>query len=183
MSPWSRAEAEGEVNAPEEETFERDLFARRERALESAGTVGAIPALAVVLRAADVSREARVERSARGRSFVAMALAAACFTAALTKLPQVETHPGAIAADMDAGPPRAGMLVEETAAETCAAGDYPFTAAPAEPRACFPPAPTFSFATAASLVSVATFTPVTPAPAEPAVEATCESDESARTPR
>jgi hypothetical protein len=94
VSPWSRAEAEGE-------SFERELFARRARALKP----GSVPSLDAVLRAAESRREVAAAGHARGRAFVAMALAAACLVAALTKLPRGEARHGGAAAitrDIDA---------------------------------------------------------------------------------
>ena len=77
MNPWSRAE----TGEPEE----RELFARRARALPPAS----LPALADVLRAADESRE---QSGARSRVLMGAILAAACFAATVTALPTIGKH-------------------------------------------------------------------------------------------
>ena len=69
---------------PAEPTF-RELM---QQALEPA----IVPSLASVLQRAEATREAR---GARGRAFVAMALAAACMMAAATRLPRTEIRAGA----------------------------------------------------------------------------------------
>jgi hypothetical protein len=101
VSPWSRAEA-GEdgsargVAAPaSDERAERELFARRARALGPAG----VPTLAAVLRAADVA-QARGAR--RARPLAALALAAACVGAVWVGLPGTNAS-RTIVADLDAG--------------------------------------------------------------------------------
>ncbi len=94
MSPWSEAQTESE-------SFERDLFARRARALPPA----AVPSLETVMRAAAARREAAAAKSARGRMFVAMSLAAACMMAAITRLPHGDVRgagPASIVPDVDA---------------------------------------------------------------------------------
>jgi hypothetical protein len=133
VSPWSRAERESEA-------AERELFVRRARALEPA----VIPSLASVLRAADdESRESDAARNAHGRTFVAMALAAACMMAAATKLPTTEAR-GMIAAERDAGAPR-GYTLETASAETCTLDDAVLFS---EEKACSAPVPLFSAAPA-----------------------------------
>jgi hypothetical protein len=163
VNPWSRAEAGGE-------SVERDLFARRARALEPA----VVPSLAAVLREAAARREARAVVSARGRSFVAMALAAACLMAALTKVPRPETLSGTrepIAAERDASagseaaPVIASSAQEPAAGDTCSMEDQRL--ALEEEQACFTPAPLY-----------------TPAPAFAGTQAsrTCDSNESCAIP-
>jgi hypothetical protein len=118
VNPWSSAE-------PGRESAERELFARRARALDPAE----VPSLATVLRAAEVRREAHAAGGARGRAFMAMALAAACMMAALTRLPhpQAGIEPRAsIAAELDASSPSelvAASVQEPAAGDTCASQD------------------------------------------------------------
>jgi hypothetical protein len=100
VSPWSRAETgDGSVKgaaAPAlDERAERELFARRARAL-GPSEVGS---LASVLRAADVSR---ARSSLRAPPLAAFALAAACFAAAWAGLPGTNAS-RTIVADLDAG--------------------------------------------------------------------------------
>jgi hypothetical protein len=151
VNPWSGADADRDG-----ERMERELFAGRARALGPA----AIPSLASVLRAAETSRETRAARSAHGRAFMAMMLAAACMTAAITKLPTAATT-GAIAPDVDASAPRAASAYETAAAATCTLDDELLVS---EESACFAPAPLF---TAAPAVAAS----LAPPP-------TCSADES-----
>jgi hypothetical protein len=112
VNPWSSAEAGGE-------STERELFARRARALDPAE----VPSLAAVLGAAEVRREAHAAGSARGRAFVAVALAAACMMAALTKLPHAQSgvrQSDSIAAETDAS---SGSDIIAASAEEPPAGD------------------------------------------------------------
>ena len=134
MNPWSEAE-------PGSEAMDRELFARRARALEPA----AVPSLSEVLRAAraeEDSRETRAARGAQGRAFVAMALAAACMTAAVTKLPGIATR-GTIAAEVDASAPGATSKTEMATTAACELHDEVLMS---EEQACFAPAPLFTAA-------------------------------------
>ena len=156
MNPWSEAE-------PGSEASERELFARRARALEPA----AVPSLGEVLRAARAAAPARAARSAedsgdpraargaQGRAFVAMALAAACMTAAVTKLPGAAVR-GSIAAEVDASAPGrapgpgSGSGTPLASSATCELEDEVLVS---EERACFAPAPLFTVAPRSALIS------------------------------
>jgi hypothetical protein len=163
VNPWSDAEGD--------EKLERDLFARRARALPDAQ----VPSLADVLRAADrADRAARAERpliaqaravpAERGatratpfaRVVMGLALAAAAFAATLTGLPEgpySHSPPGTRVAtsDGDAGATFAsrGVLendptlecVEDKEASTCRS-DLRY--ASIDVSACFGPMPTFT---------------------------------------
>jgi hypothetical protein len=143
VNPWSGAE-------PGSEAAERALFARRARAEQALGPA-VVPSLASVLEAArtsDDGRETRAQRGAQSRAFVAMALAAACMAAAVTKLPTATTR-GSIAADFDAGAPSAtngargaGRAIEPAMA-TCELDDEVLMS---EERACFAPTALFTVA-------------------------------------
>jgi hypothetical protein len=144
VNPWSGAEGG--------ESMERELFARRARALEPAR----VPPLADVLRAARVKREEHDGRerhamgSARGRTVMAVALAAACMMATLTKLPSIGNQIGpraSIAAEMDAS--AGGEIVpastqEPAAGDTCSARDERLALGIEEQQACFAPAPLYT---------------------------------------
>jgi hypothetical protein len=151
VSPWRSNESD--------ERLERDLFARRARALEPA----IVPSLASVLQQAEATREAR---GARGRAFVAMALAAACMMAAATRLPRTEIRAGvaeSIAAEIDASATSvmsSAVAQEVPPGATCSMDDEIFTS---EERTCFAPAPLFTPAP--------TFTP-------PPMTLACSSNES-----
>ena len=161
MNPWSSAEAG-------DESLERELFARRARALAPA----VVPSLASVLRAAEATREAREIRRARGRASVAVILAAACMMAALTRLPRTETRGErgetgeSIAADIDAsaGYPVSQSIAQDVPAEPVCSIDDEIVAS--EEPACFASAPLF-----------------TPAPAftRPQISRACDSNESCAT--
>ncbi len=167
MNPWSRAE-------PGSEAVERELFARRARAMEARGTASGAPSLASVRQAAksgrrsravDESREADASRSAHGRAFVAMALAAACMMAAFTKLPSAQPR-DAIVADVDASAARGGpsaRALETRSSDTCTLDDEVLVSE--ERRSCLAPAPLFSAAPKLAIASVRSPT-------------TCASDES-----
>jgi hypothetical protein len=135
VNPCSSADRESES-----ESFERELFARRARALEP----GAIPSLASVLRAAEAKRESSAAWGARGRAAVAMTLAAACMMAALSKLPLAEER-GTIVAEIDASaPPPVRALArgaETTSADVCTMTDEVLAS---EESACFAPAQLFT---------------------------------------
>ncbi|MGO8998712.1 MAG: hypothetical protein ACLQVI_35770 [Polyangiaceae bacterium] len=152
MNPLRSAETEAETESSE--ALERELFARRARALDPV----VVPSLASVLRAAEVKREARVARGARVQTFAAMALAAACMVATLTKLPRTETRrvpAESIAAERDAS---AGAPMTLASAEdvppgaTCSMEEATL---PSEERACVMPAPLFTPAPASPCTSVA----------------------------
>jgi hypothetical protein len=167
VNPWSRAE-------PGSEAMERELFARRARALETrrapeVGSAGAVPSLASVLRAAKANEERRetdAARSAHGRTFVAMALAAACMMAAFTKLPSTPSTRArdAIAAEMDASAPRASLTLETASEETCTLDDEVLVS---EERACLAPAPLFTAALAPALAIASSSNVTTCASSEP----------------
>ena len=166
MSPLSRADAVESADSAmdEEEALERALFEGRRRASEREHGPAEAPPLEAVLRGVDESNVVRVERSAGARAVVAVALAAACFMAALTKLPRVDTGTGSIAPDVDAGAPSVAAFVEHAAAATCSDGVDPVEVCGSEERACYSPATTLAFSPAASPLPVATFAPT----AEPA---------------
>lgn len=114
MNPWSDG-------GPKEETAERGLFERRARALGPA----AVPSLASVLRAVDAPKEPFALRGSRGRTLMAMTLAAACMMAAVTRLPSSSTH-ATIRAESDAGAARVAttsVSYETAAADTCTMDD------------------------------------------------------------
>jgi hypothetical protein len=134
VNPWMTAQ-------PGSEALERDLFARRARAMEPAQ----VPPLAAVLRAVETNRETRAARGAQGRTFMAMALAAACLMAAFTRLPSTEAT-GAIVADLDASAPRQGTAVLTASAATCTLDDETSDPLMSIERACVAPAPLFTAA-------------------------------------
>ncbi len=153
MNPWSGAE--GATSVPNvtdatDEASERELFARRARALEPA----ALPSLASILRAADVPVEAVVASSTaglpgsqpgRGRTVVAMLLAAACMTAAITRLPGTEARQTISAEDAGApGMARFESTMELASSEEVCSMDN--EVASAEESACVSPAPVFAAA-------------------------------------
>jgi hypothetical protein len=143
VNPWSKAEPGTESAGSDgqgSESFERELFARRARAIGPA----AIPSLASVMRAAEATQEEHPAQGARGRAIVALALAAACLMAASTRVPHVETN-GMIVPDMDAAAPALASAsrpvlslyaAEATPAGECTLGEE---IASAEERACFAP--------------------------------------------
>ncbi len=140
MSAWSRAQ-------PEDERNERELFARRARALPPAP----VPSLETVLREVDRAREAHEARRARGRALVSMALAAACVAASVASVPRVgsrlATH-DRILADRDASTPSAVLSIEPETEACEAEPSREIVAMSSEPPACyappaaFPPQPT-----------------------------------------
>jgi hypothetical protein len=135
VSPWSSAETEKETMA-DGEAFERELFARRARALGAE----AVPSLASVMRAAESNREESAVRGARGRVIMAAVLAAACMMAALTRIPRVETS-GAIVAEVDAAAPASDTIVEAAPAGECTMNEEIVAS---EESACVAPTPLFT---------------------------------------
>ncbi len=131
--------------------MERDLFARRARAMEPAS----VPSLASVLSAVDESRETSAARSAHGRALMTLALAAACMLASITKLPLTETRASIEGENIDASAPRALVAASES---TCSLDDE---IAASEERACVDPTRLFS-ATPSSLASRASLTGFAP---------------------
>jgi hypothetical protein len=176
VNPWNGAEPESA-----EEAEERDLFARRARALGRAE----VGSLASVLRAARVSRDltealggdqwSPAASGARVRTLVAVTLAAACMTAAVTRLPRTRTS-NAIAPEIDASSPHltsapdtGGSAGTAGSGATCFASDEVLVS---EEAACFSPALFTSTSTCtASVASMTSFAPPVSFPAELSCEA------------
>ncbi len=137
MNPWNEAEAS-------DESLERELFARRARALDAPD----VPSLSAVMRAAEARRlEVAPVKGNRGHAPVlALALAAACAMAAITRLPRGETPPGdTIRAEIDAGPAATFMTAAAsnevaTPGSTCSLDDERLARGEAEERECVAPA-------------------------------------------
>ena len=164
MNPWNGAEPESA-----EEAEERDLFARRARALGPAE----VGSLASVLRAARGRRDlpealggdtwGPAAPGARVRTLVAVTLAAACMTAAVTRLPRSQTS-GTIAPEIDASSPRmasaadpAGTAGTAGSGASCTASDEVLVS---EETACFSPALFIPTSTcAASAAAMTSFAP------------------------
>ena len=155
MNPWKGADPESA-----EEAEERALFTRRARVLAR----GEVASLASVLRAARVSRDVADARGGRVRAIVAVTLAAACMTAAVTRLPGTQTR-GAIAADIDASSPRPAVPPEtavHSAPASALTSGVPCSSSNevlfSEEIACVSPT-LFTSTSAASIASMTTFAP------------------------
>ncbi len=147
MSPWSRTDAEAadeeallsSPQAPFDESFERELFARRARALPAP----VVPPLAAVMRLSKVQPVPAVIRPRRpGGRVVEVLLAVACVAVALAKLPRPgpdQAKP--IVADVDAGATAPLLVGGYSSADECPMSDDMFAS---EGRACFAPEPAAS---------------------------------------